>query len=104
MPFDLGHHVARPVPVLRPIAEAGKVAAHLVRWSPNRALEQVSDPVLQDRLAGSRIGQPDRVADPLGFKKLIYLGVRESRVAPEIEALHAAPIARDYRRQHRAPA
>jgi len=37
---------------------SGKVAAHLVRWSPDRALEQVSDPVLQDPVGR----QPDRVS------------------------------------------
>src|SRR5712671_2539839 len=76
------------------------MASYLVRRSSDRALERVSDPVLQDPVGR----QSDRVADALGFKKLIYLGVRESRVAPEIEALHAAPIARDHRLQHRAPA
>src|SRR5690242_9146432 len=43
MPFDLGHDVAPLVPALRLIAEAGKIAAHLVRRSPNRALDQVTD-------------------------------------------------------------
>jgi hypothetical protein len=48
MPLDLGHDPTRLVPTLRLIAEAGKVAAHLVRRSPYRVLEQVSNPVLQD--------------------------------------------------------
>jgi hypothetical protein len=55
VPLDLGHDVARLVPALRPIGEAGVVAPHLMRRSPNRALEQVPDPVLQDPVAGSRI-------------------------------------------------
>src|ERR1700751_1874654 len=57
MPFDLGHNVAQLAPALRPIAETGKVAAHLVRWSPNRALEQASDLILQDPVGR----QSDRV-------------------------------------------
>jgi hypothetical protein len=60
----------------------------------------VPDPVLQDPVGR----QSDRVADALGFKELVHLGVAESRVAPEIESLHAAPVARDHRLQHRAPA
>jgi len=41
-----------------------------VRWSPDRAFEQVPDPVLQDPVGW----QPDREADALGFKKLVCLG------------------------------
>ena len=95
MPLHLGHDMARLVPALRLIAEAGVVAPHLVWRSPNQALEQVPDPLLQDPVRR----QSDRVADALGFKKLVHLGVSESRVAPEIEALHAATVARDHRRQ-----
>src|SRR4029077_1806009 len=51
------------------LAKAGEVAAHLVRWSPDRALQQVSDPVLQDAIGR----EPDRVADALAFEELVYL-------------------------------
>src|SRR5205085_8889437 len=44
------------------------------------------------------------VADALSFEALVYLRVRESRVAPEIEALHAASVAGNHRLQQRAPA
>ena len=44
---------------LRSIGEADVVAVHLVRRSPDRALEQVADPGLQD-IVGR---QPDRVGD-----------------------------------------
>src|SRR6516165_1047254 len=90
----------RLVPALHLIAEAGVVAPHLVWRSPNRALEQVLDPLLQDPVRR----QSDRVADALGFKKLVHLGVGESRVAPKIEALHTATVARDHRLQDRTPA
>ena len=100
MPLDLGHDAARLAPALRLIAEAGVVAAHLVRRSPDRALEQVSDPVLQDAVGR----QPDRVADALGFEELVDLGIGEGRVAAKIEPLHGAPVAGDHRLQHRAPA
>jgi len=86
MPFDLGHDVARLVPALRLIGEAGKVASHLVRWLPNGALEQVPDPVLQDPVGR----QSDRVADALGFKKFVDLGIGKGGVAPEVEALHVS--------------
>jgi hypothetical protein len=55
VPLNLDHDTPRLFPALRLIAEAGVVAAHLVRRSPDRALEQVSDRVLQMRFAGSRI-------------------------------------------------
>src|SRR5437763_14379236 len=43
VPLDLGHDTPRLSPALRLIAEAGEVASHLVRRSPDRALEQVPD-------------------------------------------------------------
>src|SRR3954447_17373723 len=80
MPFYLGHDMARPVPALRLIAEAGVVPSHLVRWSPDWALQQISDLILQD-LVGR---QPDRVACALDFEELVNLGIREGCVTPEI--------------------
>src|SRR4051812_17493215 len=99
MPLDFGHDVARFVPALRLIAEAGVVAPHLVRWSPDRPLQQMSDLVLQD-LVGRK---PDRVAGTLGFKKLVDLGIGESGVASKIQMLHNASVTRDHRLQHRPP-
>src|SRR5205823_2695554 len=66
MPLDLGHDAARLVPTLRLIAEAGVEAAHLVWRSPDRALKQVSDFVLQDAIGR----QPDRITYALGFEEL----------------------------------
>jgi hypothetical protein len=54
MPLDFRHHSAGLLPALRLIAEAGIVAAHLMRRSPHEALEQVSNLFLQDPV-GSRI-------------------------------------------------
>src|SRR5207249_5680539 len=83
----------------RLIAEAGKVAAYFVRRSPDRALQQVANPILQYAVGR----QPDRVADALGFEKLVYLGIGEGCVAAKIQALHDASVAGDHRLQHRAP-
>ena len=49
----------------------------------------VTNPPLQDAVGR----QPDRVADALGFEKLVHLGVAESRIAAEVEALHDPPVA-----------
>ena len=46
VPLDLRHDPPGFLPALRLIAEAGEVAAHLVRRSPDWALEQVSYLVL----------------------------------------------------------
>src|SRR3954465_6184299 len=100
MPLDLGHDVARLVPALCLIAEAGVIAPCLVGWSPDRSLQQISDLVLQD-LAGRK---PDRVACTLGFKKLVNLGIGEGCVASEIQMSHNAPVTSNHRLQHRAPA
>src|SRR5206468_9139211 len=95
---DLRHDPPGFLPALRLIAEAGEVAAHLVRRSPNRALEQVSDPVLQDP-----VGRPrDRITHTLGFEELVDLGVGEGRVATEIETLQDVPVKGDPARQSSA--
>ena len=59
----------------------------------------MADPVLQD-LVGR---QPDGVLEALGFEELVDLRLGKGRIAPKIEALHAAPVARDHRFQHRPP-
>ena len=61
------------------MAEAGEGAAHVVRRPPDRALKQIADPVLQDRIGR----QPDCVADALGFEELVHLGISEGRIAPK---------------------
>src|SRR3954453_20670221 len=100
MPLDLGYDMARLVPALRLIAEAGVIAPYLVGWSPDRSLQQISDLILQD-LVGRK---PDRIACTLGFKKLVDLGIGESGVASKIQMLHNAPVTRDHRLQQRGPA
>src|SRR4051794_40441513 len=84
MPFHLGHDVARPVPALRLIAEAGVVTPYLVRGSSDWSLQQISDPVLQDLIGR----QADRVAGTLGLEQLVYLGIGEGSIAPEIQMLY----------------
>src|SRR5260370_35194123 len=86
--------------ILRLIAKAGEAASHLVRRSPDRTLEPVSHPVLQDAIGR----QPDRVADALGFEELVHFGIGESRVAAKIEPLDAVPVPGDHRLQNHAPA
>jgi len=58
VPLDLRHDPPGFLPALRLIAEAGEVAAQLMRRSPNRALEQVSVLLCGMLLAGSRIAYP----------------------------------------------
>ena len=97
MPLDLGDDAARLLPALRLIDEAGIVVPHLVRRSPDRAFKQVFDLVLQDPVGR----QQDCVASAFGFKEFIYLGIGKGYIAPEVEALHDIPVARDHRLQHR---
>jgi hypothetical protein len=79
MPLDFRHDSAGLLPALSLIAEAGIVAAHLMRRPTDRALEQVPDLALQDVIGR----QPDRIAVSLGFEELVDLWVREGRVASE---------------------
>ena len=99
MPFDLGYDAAGLAPALCPIGETGIVAAHLVRRSSDRTLQQIADSALQDVIGW----QPDRVADALGFAELVHLGIGESCITWETEALYYVPIAGDHRLQHRLP-
>jgi len=82
MPLDFGDHPARLAPASRLIGEIGMEPAHFVRRSPDRTLEQVADPVLQD-LVGR---QPDRVFDPLRLQELVDFWHGEGCVRPEIDA------------------
>src|SRR4029077_2401833 len=54
MLLDFGDHPARLGPTSTLIGEVGMEPTHLVRRSPDWALEQVADPILRIRLAGSR--------------------------------------------------
>ena len=55
VPLDLGHHPAWRGPALRLVAEAGEEDLRLVRRAADRPGQQMADPLLQDRLAGSRM-------------------------------------------------
>jgi hypothetical protein len=46
MPLDFGYHPARLGPASSLIGEVGMEPTHLVRRSPDWALEQVADPIL----------------------------------------------------------
>src|SRR3954451_7053109 len=92
--------MARLGPALRLIAEAGVITSYLVRWSPDRSLQQMSDLVLQDRIGR----EPDRVAGTLGIKKLVDLRIAKSCDTSEIQMSHNAPVTRYHRLQHCAPA
>jgi hypothetical protein len=46
MPLDLGHDPARFLPALRLIGKPGVMPAHLMRRSPDWALQEMSSPVL----------------------------------------------------------
>jgi len=99
MPLDFGDHPARLRPASGLIAEIGMEPAHLVRRSPDRALEQIADPVLQDPVRR----QPDRILDPLRFEKLVDLGIGKAGVSPEIDAQDLALVARHDGLEHSAP-
>ena len=71
-----------------------------MRWSLDRAFEQVSNLVLQDPIGR----ETDRIAYVLGFEELVHLGIGEGCVSSEIQTLHDAPVTSNHRLQHRAPA
>src|SRR3954453_15509090 len=97
---EVGYDMARPVPALRLIAKAGVIAPYFGGRSPDRALQQISDLVLQD-LVGRK---PDCVAGTLSFEELVYLGIGEGCVTPEIQMFHDASVTSNHRLQQRAPA
>src|SRR3954447_26824777 len=52
VPLHLSHNPTCAAPSLGLIAEAGVEAPDLVRRTPHRTLEQISDPALQDSIGG----------------------------------------------------
>ena len=61
----------------------------MVRRTPDRAPEQITDPLLQDPVGG----EPDRVLDPLVFQVLVDPWHGEGRVGAKVDARDLAPIA-----------
>ena len=87
---DFGDHPARLGPASRLMGEIGMEPTYLVRRSPDRELAQVAHSLLQNA-----VGQkPDHILYPLGFEKLVAIGIGEGRVGAEIEARDLAAIAR----------
>ena len=99
MPFDLGDDTARFRPGSGLIDEVRVEAAHLVRRTPDRAREQVANPLLQDAVGG----KPDRIFDALGLQVLLDIGIGEAGVGAEIDARDLAAIARHDRFQNVFP-
>ena len=87
MPLDLGHDPSRLGPALGLVAEAGVEDLRPLRRAADGTGQQVSDPLLQDRVGR----QADGVADALGFQQLVQLRLGEGRVAAEVE--DKAPVA-----------
>jgi hypothetical protein len=82
MPLDFGDHPARLGPASGLMVETGVRTADMVRRTPDRALEQMTDPLLQDPVGG----EPDRILDPLVFQVLVDPWHGEGRVGAEINA------------------
>ncbi len=100
MPLDLGDDPARLRPACGPVVEVGVISANMVRWPPDRTLEQVTDPVLQDAVRR----KPDRVFDPFRFKIFVDIRIGEAGVSAEIDARDLAAIARHDGIKHTLPA
>jgi hypothetical protein len=100
MPLDLGDDPARLRPACGPVVEVGVIPANMVRWPPDRTLEQVADPVLQDPVRR----KPDRVFDPFGFKIFVDIRIGEAGIGAEIDARYLAAIARHDTIKHTLPA
>ena len=72
----------------------------MVRRTSDRALEQMTDPLLQDPVGG----EPDRVLDPLVFQVLVDPWRGEGGVGAEVDPRHLTPIAGHDRVKHVLPA
>jgi hypothetical protein len=67
MPLDLGNDPTGRRPALRLVAEAGVGAANVLGRTPDRAAEQMADPLLQNGIGR----QPDGVLEALRLKKRV---------------------------------
>jgi hypothetical protein len=99
MPLHLGHHAARLGPALRLVAEAGVEHLRLLWRAADGPGQQVSDPLLQDRVGG----EPDGVADVLRLEQFVDLGLGEAGITTEVEVEAALAVAGDDRLEYRAP-
>ena len=100
MLLDLGGDPARLRPACGPVVEVGAIPPNMVRWPPDRTLEQVADPALQDAVRR----KPDRVFDPFGFKIFLNIWIGEAGIGPKINARYLAAIARHDAIKHTLPA
>ena len=99
MPLDFGDHPARLGPASGLISEIGVEPPHMVRGSPDRSVEEVADPVLQDAVCRNA----DRVFDPFAFEELVDIGIGKAGVGPEVEARDLALVSRHDRLQDAFP-
>src|SRR5215472_6319420 len=99
MPLDLGNDTAWLVPGRSLVAEAVMIPADLVQVAPDRAIEQIVDPLLQ-HLVGRKA---DRVLDPLGFQELVGPWHGEDRISPEIDARNLASVSRHHPGERSVP-
>ena len=70
MPLDLGDDTAGFVPGRGLIAEAGMIPAYILGRPADKAFHQMGDAALQHLARG----EPDGVAEILGFEKLVDFG------------------------------
>ena len=70
MPLDLGDDAAGFVPGRGLIAEAGMIPANIIGRPADGAFQQMGDAALQHLVCG----EPDGVAEVLGFEKLVDFG------------------------------
>ena len=68
--------------------------------TPDRALEQGTDPVLQD-LVGR---EPDGILNPIRFQIMVDVGIGKTSIGTEIELRDPATIAGHDRVKHHPPA
>ena len=70
MPLDLGDDAAEFVPGRGLITEAGMIPANIIGRPADGAFQQMGDAALQHLVCG----EPDGVAEVLGFEKLVDFG------------------------------
>ena len=99
MPLDLGNDPARGRPALRLVAEAGVGAANVLGRPPDRAAEQMADPLLQNGIGR----QPDGVLEALRLKKRVNLRHGKGGIGAEVSPQPPVTVTGDDRHQHRLP-
>ena len=99
VPLHFGDNPTRTRPTRRLVVEALVESLHVVRRTPDRPLEQMTDSRLENLISR----KADRVLNPFGFQELVHIRLSEGGIASKGDACRRSSVACDHRLENRFP-